>query len=95
MTGHSHYVMCAQWHPSRDLIVSCSLDATLRLWDFSQLRRKFSSEGGGRGQRQPLIGNEVELVLVIEGHDKGVNWCCFHPTSNIIASASDDRKVKL
>jgi coatomer protein complex subunit alpha (xenin) len=32
---------------------------------------------------------------VLEGHERGVNWVCFHPTQNLIASASDDRKIKL
>ncbi|KER21254.1 hypothetical protein T265_10381 [Opisthorchis viverrini] len=40
VTGHSHYVMCAQFHPKDDLIVSASLDQTVRVWDFSGLRKK-------------------------------------------------------
>ncbi len=35
LTGHSHYVMCAQFHPSDDLVVSASLDQTVRVWDIS------------------------------------------------------------
>lgn len=35
LTGHSHYVMCAQFHPSEDYIVSCSLDQTVRVWDIT------------------------------------------------------------
>lgn len=34
MTGHNHYVMCAQFHPKdADLVVSASLDQTVRVWD--------------------------------------------------------------
>ena len=32
---------------------------------------------------------------MLEGHERGVNWCAFHPTLNLICSAADDRKVKL
>ncbi len=32
---------------------------------------------------------------MLDGHERGVNWVCFHPTHNIIASCSDDRKIKL
>ncbi|GAA49855.1 coatomer protein complex subunit alpha [Clonorchis sinensis] len=32
--------MCAQFHPKDDLIVSASLDQTVRVWDFSGLRKK-------------------------------------------------------
>ena len=35
LTGHSHYVMCAQFHPTEDLLVSASLDQTVRVWDIS------------------------------------------------------------
>lgn len=35
LTGHNHYVMCAQFHPSEDTIVSASLDQTIRIWDYS------------------------------------------------------------
>ena len=35
LTGHNHYVMCAQFHPSEDYMVSASLDQTVRVWDFA------------------------------------------------------------
>lgn len=47
LTGHNHYVMCAQFHPLDDLIVSASLDQTIRVWDISSLRQR-SPAGGGK-----------------------------------------------
>lgn len=41
LTGHNHYVMCAQFHPSEDLVVSASLDQTVRVWDISGELPKF------------------------------------------------------
>lgn len=32
---------------------------------------------------------------MLEGHDRGVNWACFHPTLPLIVSAADDRQIKL
>jgi coatomer protein complex subunit alpha (xenin) len=32
--------MCAQFHPKEDTILSASLDQTVRVWDFSALRKK-------------------------------------------------------
>ena len=32
---------------------------------------------------------------ILEGHEKGVNWVTFHPTMKIIASAADDKTIKL
>ena len=45
LTGHNHYVMCASFHPTEDLIVSASLDQTVRVWDTTGLRKKHL--GGG------------------------------------------------
>lgn len=43
-----------------------------------------------------LFGNTDAMVkYVLEGHDRGVNWAAFHPTSPLIVSGADDRQVKL
>jgi coatomer protein complex subunit alpha (xenin) len=43
-----------------------------------------------------LFGNTDAIVkYVLEGHDRGVNWAAFHPTSPLIVSGADDRQVKL
>eukprot|EP00828_Plagiopyla_frontata_P031410 TRINITY_DN4124_c0_g1_i3.p2 TRINITY_DN4124_c0_g1~~TRINITY_DN4124_c0_g1_i3.p2 ORF type:complete len:146 (+),score=14.22 TRINITY_DN4124_c0_g1_i3:145-582(+) len=82
--------MCARFHQTKDLIVSCSLDQTIRIWDFSLLRRRFETAG----RRAEGIGVEVEMKQILEGHDHAVNWCEF-AEDNLIISAGDDRKVKL
>lgn len=30
--GHSQDVKCVAWHPSRELLASCSYDDSIRLW---------------------------------------------------------------
>mmetsp|Transcript_7397 Transcript_7397/g.12486 ORF Transcript_7397/g.12486 Transcript_7397/m.12486 type:complete len:440 (+) Transcript_7397:513-1832(+) len=40
-------------------------------------------------------GTEVEVKHILEGHERGVNWVTFHPTMRIVASAADDKTVKL
>ena len=37
--------MCAQFHPSEDLVGSASLDQTIRIWDVSGLRKKTVAPG--------------------------------------------------
>jgi WD40 repeat protein len=37
-TGHNHYVMSASFHPRDDLVLSASLDQSVRVWDI-QARR--------------------------------------------------------
>jgi coatomer protein complex subunit alpha (xenin) len=110
LTGHNHYVMCASFHPTEDLIVSASLDQTVRVWDTTGLRKKQTGEASGGGHmdgsmRPPSTGlnvqaelfgtNDVVVKYVLEGHDRGVNWASFHPTLPLLASAADDRQVKL
>lgn len=106
MTGHNHYVMCAQFHPKEDLIVSASLDQTVRVWDISGLRKKHSAPTSSltfedqmnraNAAQADMFGNTDAIVkFVLEGHDRGVNWVSFHPTLPLIVSAGDDRLIKL
>jgi len=44
LTGHSHYVMNCTFHPTKELILTASLDQTLRLWSFTSLRKKYASK---------------------------------------------------
>lgn len=106
MTGHNHYVMCAQFHPKEDLVVSASLDQSVRVWDISGLRKKHSAPTSSltfedqlaraSPAQADMFGNTDAVVkFVLEGHDRGVNWVAFHPTLPLIVSAGDDRLVKL
>eukprot|EP01114_Cavostelium_apophysatum_P006979 TRINITY_DN1860_c0_g1_i1.p1 TRINITY_DN1860_c0_g1~~TRINITY_DN1860_c0_g1_i1.p1 ORF type:complete len:1253 (-),score=421.85 TRINITY_DN1860_c0_g1_i1:62-3820(-) len=108
LTGHNHYVMCASFHPKEDLVVSASLDQTVRVWDISGLRKKIypgshpagpsvsAGEDTLKMAQNELFGNTDAIVkYVLEGHDRGVNWAAFHPTSPLIVSGADDRQVKL
>ncbi|KAI9758268.1 MAG: ATP-dependent DNA helicase chl1 [Chaenotheca gracillima] len=105
MTGHNHYTMCAQFHPKEDLIVSASLDQSVRVWDISGLRKKHSAPTSmtfedqmarANSNQADMFGNTDAVVkFVLEGHDRGVNWVSFHPTLPLIVSAGDDRLVKL
>ncbi|KAG5463111.1 MAG: LOW QUALITY PROTEIN: WD40-repeat-containing domain protein, partial [Olpidium bornovanus] len=104
LTGHNHYVMCAQFHPKEDLIVSASLDQTVRIWDVTGLRKKHAmprssthvEPAGTVGGQADLFGNTDAVVkYVLEGHDRGANWATFHPTQPLIVSGADDRQVKL
>ncbi|KAL8436953.1 hypothetical protein ACSSS7_001317 [Eimeria intestinalis] len=103
LTGHTHYVMCARFHPTEDLVVSASLDQTLRLWDTSGLRERSGGVVGGvgrSGSRSSAHGDifaatDAVCKFVLEGHERGVNWATFHHSMPLIASAADDKLVKL
>ncbi|OLL22528.1 putative coatomer subunit alpha [Neolecta irregularis DAH-3] len=96
--------MCAQFHPKEDLIVSASLDQSVRVWDMSGLRKKnavagstsFEDQTARQNPQADMFGQtDVVVKYVLEGHDRGVNWVSFHPTMPLIISAGDDRLVKL
>eukprot|EP01054_Gregarina_sp_Poly1_P000161 Gregarina_sp_Poly_1__160@NODE_1036_length_5286_cov_103_904771_g714_i1_p1_GENE_NODE_1036_length_5286_cov_103_904771_g714_i1NODE_1036_length_5286_cov_103_904771_g714_i1_p1_ORF_typecomplete_len1331_score224_27Coatomer_WDAD/PF04053_14/1_2e02Coatomer_WDAD/PF04053_14/6_6e02Coatomer_WDAD/PF04053_14/2_3e87COPI_C/PF06957_11/5_8e61WD40/PF00400_32/5_7WD40/PF00400_32/1_7e07WD40/PF00400_32/9_3e10WD40/PF00400_32/1_9e09WD40/PF00400_32/6_6e08WD40/PF00400_32/1_1e09WD40/PF00400_32/1_1e04WD40/PF00400_32/93ANAPC4_W len=106
LAGHHHYVMCASFHPKEDLLASASLDQTIRLWELSGLREKTvsgtSTRGGGLVSHPSAVGSseifgatDAVCKFILEGHDRGVNWVSFHPTTNMIASGADDRLIKL
>ncbi|KAK6009925.1 WD domain, G-beta repeat protein, partial [Ostertagia ostertagi] len=100
LTGHNHYVMCAQFHPSEDLVASASLDQTVRIWDISGKKQlpggggSVPRSGTGPQSQADLFGQpDVVVKHVLEGHDRGVNWVAFHHTMPILVSGSDDRLV--
>ena len=60
--------MCAQFHPTEDLLVSASLDQSVRVWDFSGLRKKSVAPGpSGLAEhlRNPQATDLFGQVMVI------------------------------
>jgi coatomer protein complex subunit alpha (xenin) len=95
LTGHSHFVMSAFFHAEKDLVVSTSMDQTIRVWDISGLRKGTPQQSSGPGGQFDSYDNFSTVKYVLEGHDRGVNWAVFHPTLPLLLSAADDRTVRL
>lgn len=92
--------MCANFHPKEDLVVSASLDQTVRVWDIGALKKKSGPPADDimrlTQMNTDLFGGiDAVVKYVLEGHDRGVNWASFHPTLPLIVSGADDRQVKL
>ena len=84
--------MSAFFHSSLDLIVSSSLDQTIRVWDYSTLRKKFFE---ARSRAYEVVSMDVTVKFKLDGHDRGVNWAVFHPSLMLIASGADDKNIKI
>ena len=97
LTGHTHYVMSVQFHREDNLILSASLDNKVFVWDYSELKEKHQKYAGdAKGKKiEMFTGVEVEVKNICEGHEKGVNFACFHPNRSLIASGADDKLIKL
>jgi len=92
--------MCASFHPKEDLVISASLDQTVRVWDISGLRQKSSAPtlipDDPNRQADRMFGQDDAVVkFVLEGHDRGVNWASFCPSMPYIVSGADDRLIKI
>ena len=66
--------MSAQFHPKEDLVVSASMDQTVRVWDISGLRKNTPNTAPGTFDS---FDNFSTVKYVLEGHDRGVNWASF------------------
>ena len=57
--------MCAGFHVKDDLVVSASLDQTVRVWDISGLRKKSVAPGGDEVLRLPQVGPPIRTVQLL------------------------------
>lgn len=66
LAGHNHYVMCASFHPKDDLVVSASLDQTVRVWDIAGLRKKTVAPGSEDVLRMPQVDlRSISVTLFV------------------------------
>jgi coatomer protein complex subunit alpha (xenin) len=59
------------------------------------LRQRHNSHQSSARNEAFIIGTDVVVKYVLEGHDRGVNWASFHPKGSYIVSASDDRTIRV
>ena len=67
--------MSASFHPKEDLVVSASLDQTVRVWDIGALRKKTVSPADDvlrLSQMNTDLFEGVDAIMkyVLEGHDR-------------------------
>lgn len=81
--GHCHYVMSAKFL-SENLIVSGSLDQSIRIWD---------CKGLSSGNKKNTLLPDIVIKQVVDGHSRGVNTLSIG--NGIFVSGGDDRDIKI
>ncbi len=85
-TGHQDWVYQVSFSPDGKTIATASADRTVKLWNIDGNFCKLSSE---TAFLRNLAKNPQQR------HSSEVNWVSFHPSGELIATASDDNTVKL
>ena len=83
------------------LCASASADGTARVWDVARSINLAESPRGGppgspkRKKARRPSGSRLEPTTVLEGHSRGINDVAWSPRANYLATASDDRTLRL
>jgi coatomer subunit alpha len=81
--GHYHYVMAAKFL-GEDMIVSGSLDQSIRIWDCRGLKEV---------KNKKAFVPDIVVSQIIDGHERGVH--CLAVSGSAFVSGGDDRDVKV
>ncbi|MCC3442273.1 MAG: AAA family ATPase [Microcoleus sp. PH2017_03_ELD_O_A] len=91
LEGHTQRVASVNFSPDGQLLVSGSYDKTVKVWSLN----KDATSNSLPCPSAPLFPCSPSVLFTLEGHGDSVMSVNFSPDSEIIASASKDKTVKL
>lgn len=85
LNGHTQDVKSVYWHPKKEILISCSYDDTIKMWN---------EDMDGSGEficTQTLLYNKEEGI----GHTGSVWQVALNDEGNLMASVSEDKSMIL
>jgi pre-mRNA-processing factor 19 len=82
LSGHAKRVSAVAFHPTRDVLVTASHDATVKVWT--------NAGGDGGDSGAPPAAFDYSSALTLRGHTKEVTGVAVHPTGDYLLSAGRD-----
>jgi len=86
LTGHVEAVTALCCCPSSNVLYSASIDLTLKAWDLRKFFKAFD-----KGMKDAVC----RTLYTVKAHDKDINGLAISPNGIILASASQDKSVKM
>ncbi|MEH2369829.1 nSTAND1 domain-containing NTPase [Nostoc sp.] len=97
LPGHTNGVYAVRFSPDCKTLVSASADGTMKLWTIDSMvcSREAKTHTSASADSTMKIQFGTGVVSIINAHSDRVNKVHFLPDDKMIASASDDKTVKL
>lgn len=94
-TGHVSAVTGVAFSASGGFVVSSGADKLLRVWDVERVLNTRKSRVKSASERGSLDETPLPALAAIPAHDKDINAVCISPNDQLVASASQDKTIKL
>ncbi|KAK0426229.1 hypothetical protein QR680_009598 [Steinernema hermaphroditum] len=99
LQGHQSTVYSVSFSPDKRLLLSSSLDSTIRLWTIAQRKNvvvyRLNSPVCSDGTAMVWATDRMQPLRVLTGALSDVSCIDYHPNCNYVVGGSDDRCVRL